>query len=196
MVYKVAKIEKTAVQLEQQLEHPEYYAQKVANLKRESKRYLEVIAVRVLLKEMLGQEVEIAYTPHGAPYFVDSDSTKYLSISHTNDFVAAIVDDKPVGIDIERRGNRVEKVTSRFIQAAEEELISKTQDPQLSLHLAWSAKEAAFKILGQDYYDLQNLTCIRDIDFANNLLILDVVRHETMTFKFEITENYVLCYSI
>lgn len=195
MELKVSKIEKTSAQLILQLEHPEFFAQKISNLKPESKRYLEVVAVRVLLKEMLGKEVEIGYTDKGAPYFVGDDS-RYLSISHTNDYVAAIVDDKPVGIDIERIGNRVERVKSRYLQESEEALIASTPDPLVSLHLAWSAKEAAFKILGEEFYDLQNLTCIRGFDFTDNTLLLDVKGRESIVFKFDITESYVLCYSI
>lgn len=194
MLLKVSAIDKSAEEYEFQLEHKEYYASKVANLKPESRRRLEVLAVRCLLKEMLGEETNIQYNEYGAPSVAESE--KYISISHTDGYVAAIVADNPVGIDIERRGRRVERVKSRFMQSSEEELVAKCEDPVLAMHLVWSAKEAVFKFLGQDFYDLQNLTCITEFDFRNYIIIMKVEgRVDPLTVHFEFTEDYVLCYS-
>ena len=195
MLHKVSAIDRTADEYEWQLEHKEYYASKVANLKPESRRRLEILAVRCLLKDMMGEEQEVVYDEFGAPSL--SDSNLFLSISHTDGYVAAIIGDQPVGIDIERRGKRVERVRSKFLQASEEALLNSESDPMLSMHLIWSAKEAVFKFLGQKYYDLQNLTCITRIDFEERFMTMDVEgRNKPLTIHFEYTDEYVLCYSI
>lgn len=195
MLHKVSAIDRTADQYEWQLEHKEYYASKVANLKPESRRRLEILAVRCLLKDMMGEEQEVVYDEFGAPSL--SDSNLFLSISHTDGYVAAIVGDQPVGIDIERRGKRVERVRSKFLQASEEALLNSESDPMLSMHLIWSAKETVFKFLGQKYYDLQNLTCITRIDFEERFMTMEVEgRNKPLTIHFEYTDEYVLCYSI
>lgn len=195
MLHKVTAIDRTADQYEWQLEHKEYYASKVANLKPESRRRLEILAVRCLLKDMMGEEQEVVYDEFGAPSL--SDSNLFLSISHTDGYVAAIVGDQPVGIDIERRGKRVERVRSKFLQASEEALLNSESDPMLSMHLIWSAKETVFKFLGQKYYDLQNLTCITRIDFEERFMTMEVEgRNKPLTIHFEYTDEYVLCYSI
>lgn len=195
MLHKVSAIDRTADEYEWQLEHKEYYASKVANLKPESRRRLEVLAVRCLLKDMLGEEQNVVYDEFGAPSL--SDNNLFISISHTDGYVAAIVGDRPVGIDIERRGKRVERVKSKFLQASEEILVDGLCDPMLAMHLIWSAKEAAFKFLGQKYYDLQNLTCITRIDFEERFMTMKVEgRNKPLTIHFEYTDEYVLCYSI
>lgn len=194
MLLKVSAIDKSAEEYEFQLEHKEYYASKIANLKPESRRRLEVLAVRCLLKEMLGEESYIIYNEYGAPSIAGSEKT--VSISHTDGYVAAIVGDNPVGIDIERRGRRVERVKSKFMQSSEEILVSECEDPILAMHLIWSAKEAVFKFLGQDFYDLQNLTCVTELDFKNYKMTMKVEgKEEPLTIHFEFAEDYVLCYS-
>ena len=194
MQYKVAAITQTADQLEAQLQHRDLYAAKVANLKPESRRRLEVLAVRCLLKEMMGEEQAVVYDEHGAPSL--ASGSDYISISHTDGYVAAIIGQNPVGIDVERRGRRVERVRSKFLQPAEETLVAHTPDPQLSMHLIWSAKEAVFKFLGPDYYDLQNLTQITSIDFSQSQMSMQVKGLDhPLIICFEYTKDYVLCHS-
>ncbi len=195
MLVKVSRIDKTAEEYEAQLEYKEYYAAKVANLRPDSRRRLEILATRCLLKEMLDGEQIVSYDEYGAPSLTGSG--QYVSISHTDGYVAVIIAGKPVGIDIERRGRRVERVRSKFMQPAEDQLVGATPDPVLSMHLIWSAKETVFKYLGQQYYDLQRLTCVTNIDFDRHLITMKAVGlSNPLIINFETTENYVLCYSI
>lgn len=195
MLLRVSSIDQTADQYEAQLEHTGYYAAKVANLRPDSRRRLEILATRCLLKEMLDGEQIVSYDEYGAPSLTGSG--QYVSISHTDGYVAVIIAGKPVGIDIERRGRRVERVRSKFMQVSEDALVAETPDPVLSMHLIWSAKEAVFKFLGQQYFDLQNLTCVTSIDFMRGVMTMDVCGLESaLTIYFETTEDYVLCYSV
>lgn len=195
MQVKVSAIDKTAEQYEALLEHEDYYAAKVANLKPESRRRLEILATRCLLKEMLHSEPIVSYDQYGAPSLTGLGH--YVSISHTDGYVAVALADKPVGIDIERRGRRVERVRSKFMQEAEDVLVEGTADPVLAMHLIWSAKEAVFKYLGQKYFDLQNLTCVTSIDFDKKVMAMDVKDlPSALIINFEFTEEYVLCFSI
>ena len=195
MLVKVSRIDKTAEEYEAQLEYKEYYAAKVANLRPDSRRRLEILATRYLLKEMLNGEQIVSYDEYGAPSLTGSG--QYVSISHTDGYVAVIIAGKPVGIDIERRGRRVERVRSKFMQVSEDALVAETPDPVLSMHLIWSAKEAVFKFLGQQYFDLQNLTRVTSIDFKHGVMTMDVCGLESaLTIYFEITKDYVLCYSM
>ena len=96
----------------------------------------------------------------------------------------------------------MEKVVSKFMQDAEIALVESLQNASddkeqarfLCLHLIWSAKEAAFKVLGQEYYDLQNLTCVREIDFINKVMKMEVNGQNPLAIHFDYTEDYVLCY--
>lgn len=194
MIVKTKPIDQTVAQYEAMLEHKDYYAGKIANLKPESRRMIEVLAVRCLIKELLGEEKKLVYDQYGAPRF--ADDSRQLSISHTDGYVAVAIDDKPVGIDIERRGRRVERVCSKFLQPSEEALVSGQDDPLLAMHLIWSAKEAVFKFLGHNYFDLQNLTCVIDFDFNQKIMLMEVERMKKIqTIHFDYNEDYVLCYS-
>lgn len=214
-------IDRSSEEMLQTLQHPEYFADKVRNLKPESRRLREILAVRCALKEICGgKEQQVGYTEDGAPYLLSSSSNEapsdrndaptarkhsYLSISHTQGYGAIIIGDSPVGIDIEHRGNRVENVVSRFLQAEEIFYIQQLGDTtgmrppeddylwRLPLHLAWSAKEAAFKVLGKDYYDLHHLTAIKQIDFTSKEIILAVHgRENPLLLHFDYTDDYVI----
>lgn len=214
-------IDRSSEEMLQTLQHPEYFADKVRNLKPESRRLREILAVRCALKEICGgEEQQVGYTEDGAPYLLSSSSNEapsdrndaptarnhsYLSISHTQGYGAIIIGDRPVGIDIEHRGNRVENVVSRFLQAEEIFYIQQLGDTtgmrppeddylwRLPLHLVWSAKEAAFKVLGKDYYDLHHLTAIKQIDFTTKEIILAVHGKENpLLLHFDYTDDYVI----
>lgn len=203
MDYIVWKITETEEELRASLEHPEYYAEKVENLKPGTRRMLEVLAVRRALKELFyGVEQRVGYDDEGKPCLLplspesQEKTMPHISISHTNGYAAVIVDDDgPVGIDIEQRGKRVQKVTSHFLRHEEIAILALSPDVDLALHLAWSAKETAFKVLGRAYYDLQNLTTITRLDWERRMLILAVSgRTQPMVIGFDYTEDYVLTY--
>ncbi len=139
------------------LDKKELYLPYIQKIKTESRR-IEWLSVRLLLKEMLGEEKEVLYTETGSPYL--SDHSYYLSISHTKGYVAAALNKEiPVGIDVEYLSSRVRKIRTRFLNEEEERSISQVnEDVHLLLH--WSAKESLFKALGET-----------DVDFKTSLHI-------------------------
>ena len=192
--YIIWNINETEEELRASLSLPEYFAEKIANLKPGSRRLLEVLAVRRALKELFyGEEQEVVYDEHGKPSL--KAGKPYISISHTHGYAAVISSDVPVGIDIERIGNRVEKVVSHFLKQEELVTLALYSDAVPALHLAWSAKEAAFKILGQEYYDLQHLTTISHINVSQKTMSLNVEgRPRSLIVHYDYTEDYVLAW--
>ncbi len=68
----------------------------------------------------------------------------YLSLSHTDGYVAAAVSDLPVGVDIERTNRKLAKgLYDRIVCGKEKALYAAPDNTQL-LQL-WTAKEAVFK---------------------------------------------------
>lgn len=192
--YIIWKIDETEDELRNSLSHPEYFAAKIANLKPGSRRLLEILAVRRALKELFyGEEQEVFYDEHGCPSLAPGKPC--ISISHTHGYAAVITSDVPVGIDIERIGNRVERVVSHFLKPEETVTLALYSEQVPALHLAWSAKEAAFKILGQKYFDLQKLTTVTSIDVTHKTLTLTVEGHDKpLIVHYDYTEDYVLAY--
>ena len=81
-------------------------------------RKMEYLAVRVLLKTMLGKEVRIGHETSGKPFLTGGEY--HVSISHTKGYVAVgLHESAQSGIDIEAYGERVRKVESRFVREDE-----------------------------------------------------------------------------
>ena len=191
--YIVWKITESEDELRASLSHPEYFEAKIRNLKPGSRRLMEILAVRRALKELMqGEEKPIVYDRFGKPS-IDEPDAPFISFSHTRDYVAVISSDVPVGIDIERRADRVQRVVKQFLTPDEIAVLALTPDIDLAFHLAWSGKESAFKVLGQSFYDLRKLTSIVHVDMEQKRVLLHVEGREvTMSIHFDYTDDYVL----
>ena len=164
----VWKVDETIEQLRSMFHQFSIYEESFMRFSAE-KRKQEWLAVRVLLKELCGEEKEIAYLPSGKPYL--EDGSAFVSFSHTSGYVAvALHPSAEVGVDIEQYGTRVQRVASRFIR--EDEKVSvKSGDEIYALLLHWSAKETMFKLMKDEA-----------VDFIKHLHILPFVPEESGTF--------------
>lgn len=167
----VWKMEETTGQLLALLDdRRDVYAEEVKKYTSEARR-CEWLAVRVLLKALCGgEEKEIAYFSSGKPYLKEREG--FVSISHTRGYVAvALHPDYEVGIDIEQYGERVKKVSSRFMRP-DEMPATLVGDEVYALLLHWSAKETLFKVIGEV-----------GVDFLHHLHILPFVPVEAGSFE-------------
>lgn len=108
-------------------------------------RIKEWLAVRSLIKEVLGFEKIVSYDEEGKPYF--ADNSFQISISHTKGYVAILLHStKLVGLDIEQMGDRAGKLKKRFLSELEIKALD-TNNESVHVLLHWSAKETLFKIM-------------------------------------------------
>ena len=147
----VWKMEESSDELLGMLEHKADYSSFLERVSAEKRRQ-ERFASRVLLKELLGEEVRVDYHSTGAPFL--ACVPLYISISHTRDYVAVILDKRPTGIDIEYRSDRILKIRSRFMNPEEEAGIDLEHEVE-HLLIHWCAKETLFKIIEQEGVDFQ-----------------------------------------
>jgi 4'-phosphopantetheinyl transferase EntD len=125
-------------------------------------RKREWLTIRVLLKELLGEEKEILYTSSGKPYL--SDNSFNISISHTKGYAALILNkEKEVAVDIEHVAPRVEKIRSRFVNEEEEKALFQTK-VKIHLLLHWSAKETLFKLINKENIDFKTHLHVRPFE--------------------------------
>ncbi|MEI8087538.1 MAG: 4'-phosphopantetheinyl transferase superfamily protein [Paludibacter sp.] len=115
------------------------------------KRKREYLAVRLAMRSLLGKDVLICYTKEGKPFF--NDNSFQISISHSGKWVAVMAHPTDiVGIDIECPTDKIKNLYTRFLSKTEqEELYNGNNIAQLQL--AWSAKEALYKIIGKQAVD-------------------------------------------
>jgi len=161
-------------------------------------RKREWLSIRVLLKELLGEEKEILYNSSGKPYL--SDNSFHISISHTKGYAALILNkESEVAIDIEKITAKVENVRKRFVNEEEESALSQSNE-RIHLLLYWSAKETMFKWLGVDNTDFKLHLHIQPFEPAFGEWS-EFDAYETRTkyqncfkIKYFVHEDYVLTY--
>lgn len=187
-------------------------------------RQLEYLAVRALLRELLGKECRILHHESGKPYLENSLSR--ISISHTKGFVAVIIHpEKEVGIDIEYHSDRVKKVVGRFVSTDEMSLIERkvsdiadndiVDEFRINMYLLfWSAKETMFKMINSSEVDFLEHLCINSVSFSeyfSNDVVVDshskvfngvmnayecrTSLKTEMNIEFYLTEDFVCTYS-
>jgi 4'-phosphopantetheinyl transferase EntD len=156
----IAPLQENSVSLLARLSFAERYLPVLERMTENRKR--EWLTIRVLLKELLGEEKEIRYDPLGKPYLPDNSFN--ISISHTQGYAALILNkEKEVAVDIEYITPRIEKVRSRFVNEEEEKFLSQKQ-LRIHLLLHWSAKESLFKLLNKENVNFKTQLHIRPFE--------------------------------
>ncbi|MBQ5719140.1 MAG: 4'-phosphopantetheinyl transferase superfamily protein [Alistipes sp.] len=98
--------------------------------------------------------VVIEYDQHGAP-IIKNSQYKHISVSHCCDRVAVLLSARECGVDIECRDRRFSAIAERYLTEEEYLVASKANfDRQTFLALAWSTKEALYKMLRREGVDL------------------------------------------
>lgn len=123
---------------------PQELITKVQQRFKSSKRQKEWLGVRLLLKHLLGSNVQIAYKSSGAPFLINSN--KHISISHSGTLVAIALNNEKVGIDLQIISDKPLKIKSRFLSNAEIQMMGGQLDALTAVKL-WCAKEAVYKFL-------------------------------------------------
>lgn len=132
----------------------------------------------ILLKKLLEKENiagDILSADNGKPYL--SDSTFFISISHSGEMAAAAISEKPIGIDVERLRKIDFKLIERVCTEREAEYIKEGDDPEFRFFEIWTAKEAYFKKQGTGITNLKSV-CVLDLKrevIKSNGYILQIV---------------------
>lgn len=162
------KMEENLTELEsmyevKEAEMPVYYAF------RNDRRRKEWLTVRILLRTLLGREVEICYHPSGKPYL--KDESFFISITHTIGYVGVRLAHHPVALDMEYYSKRVLHLIPRFVSVDELQYINPDYDVEMAL-VMWSAKETLFKLFD-----------ISDVAFDEHLFVSDLKYGDKGVFK-------------
>lgn len=134
--------------------------------KKAVKRQLEWITIRLLLKQLLktDEKILLDYDLYGKPHL--NGIKKHISISHTKQFVAAIVSDKKkAGIDIEIIAPRIEKIKHKFLSEKENEW-AKGNNALEKLFIIWGTKESAFKIYAEGGIEFKEMLEVNPFDYS------------------------------
>jgi phosphopantetheine--protein transferase-like protein len=162
-------------------------------------KHKEWMAARVVMNQAL-QCFEIPYPGFYKDEYGKSHPMEHIghvSISHTRGLVAAIYHQNlPVGIDVERIQPKISKLASKFLSKDEIDHIG--DDPK-KLTMAWSSKEAAYKIFGKKGISLKDNIRIIQEDLNQPIWNLKLesagITSYIYPIQIEIHEDVVLSYS-
>ena len=114
-----------------------------------TKRRIEYLAVRCLLKKILKKDLLVYYREDGKPYL--KDESVDISISHCKTYVVVVCSRmRHVGVDIEECRENLLRVKHKYLSPQEQNDIETNSYDSVAykkyLLLYWCAKEAVFKV--------------------------------------------------
>jgi 4'-phosphopantetheinyl transferase len=157
------------------------------------------LASRLLVKMMGGdQSPEIVYDQYNKPYL--AGSAKHISISHSYDRIAVIMDDeKETGIDIELVKPKIGRIAEKFM--SDEEMRAAEGENRIeSLYVYWCAKESLYKLYGKKELIFKENIIIEPFEYNNEGNIRGRIATESYNKSFELryerTGEHMLVYVV
>ncbi|MDP1622897.1 MAG: 4'-phosphopantetheinyl transferase superfamily protein [Bacteroidales bacterium] len=169
----------------------------IYNTFRNELRKRQWLAYRAILKHFLAPLTTFLSYDHNGKPSLDSGS-HHISVSHAGEFAAAVCSETvPVGIDIEKIKDRVNRVKERFLQHIEMETIP-AEECLEQLYVYWGGKEALYKLNGKPDVDFRNDIYIHPFDYLCNTnqtckaTLTTSGNREDYTLSFQKIEDYML----
>ncbi len=103
------------------------------------------LSVRHILAIAQYSDMDLTYSSEGKPSLSDG---LQVSITHSYNYAAVIFSDTPVGIDIEKKRNKILKIAPKFTSNKEMEYVNNSDNPIDILTAIWGAKESIYKLYG------------------------------------------------
>lgn len=159
-------------------------------LYKSEQRKCEVLAVRLLIKEIIGDNVQLLHQDNGKPYL---SSCMNISISHTRGFAVIIVSrSKQVSVDIEYFSNRIERIRSKFMRDDE------NASSQVKLLMHWCAKETMYKLFPEDNltFNKMQLLSVDGNDSTGIITAKNIFRNRNVSVYYRTFCNCLLTYAV
>ncbi len=130
----------------------------------------EWLAGRVLLAQIVAEVGEVFKGTwkdgHGKPFLVDSQH--FISITHTLDYVAAVIHPElPIGIDMEKMDDKLRRTAHKYLNEKE---FAESGNSLPALCTYWCAKEAIFKLNGRNKVSFKDNISIEPFNESTQVL--------------------------
>ena len=159
-------------------------------LYKSEQRKCEVLAVRLLIKEIIGDNVQLLHQDNGKPYL---SSGMNISISHTRGFAVIIVShSKQVSVDIEDFSNRIVRIGRKFLRDDE------NASSQVKLLMHWCAKETMYKLFPEDNltFNKMQLLSVDGNDSTGIITAKNIFRNRNVSVYYRTFCNCLLTYAV
>ncbi|MBW7845201.1 MAG: 4'-phosphopantetheinyl transferase superfamily protein [Bacteroidia bacterium] len=163
------------------------------------KNNLHWLASRAILASHFGKDaiIVISKNKFNKPSMTVNGEDYNLSITHSGQYAAILFSKfRMVALDIEKLDSRIDRVTHKFINNAETEMLESSKNSTHDKTLIWSAKETLYKFYGEKELDFKQHMTI----FINNPMQLRGCLHKHTPHFYELHatlfNNYVLTYLV
>ena len=166
---------------------------KLLNQRKSEIHKKQFLAIRNILKELSIDDQDLLYDQSGKPFFRDGQN---ISFSHSDNYAAVIIGKQMVGIDIEKRRDRILKIKEKFLG------IELNYPGDLNAEKAviyWNIKESIFKSVGNSGIDFRKNILVLPLDLNNNYIkswYLKDDQIDSYNSYYKISKNYTLAYVI
>tara|TARA_Y100000739_G_scaffold75188_1_gene63414 strand:- start:645 stop:1265 length:621 start_codon:yes stop_codon:yes gene_type:complete len=153
----------------------------------------QFLAIRIILKGISVYDQNLKYDELGRPFLIDD---KNLSITHSGNYAALIISDHKVGIDIEVVGDKILKITDKFLET---ELIYPQVLNKKTALIYWNIKESIFKSVENSGIDFRKNIIVIPFNQKDNYTKSWYINNEeiySFDTHFKISKNYTLAYVI
>jgi 4'-phosphopantetheinyl transferase len=167
----------------------------VVSEKHSEKRKREFLGTRLILKQ-IANTVEVCYTQSGKPF--PKNGTFHLSISHSANYIAVFTHPtREVGVDIELNTQKIDAVYKRFLSEKEQGYLYDPLDRR-KIQIAWSAKEALYKIIGHEAVDFSNELEVENFEIAvqGDITAKHISTNNTFDLRYFQSAIYTMVYCI
>jgi len=161
----------------------------VYNRFKHPRRKAEFLAVRALLAELTGENLQVVYTEAGKPQLPGAGWQ--ISISHSSGLAALILGRGKVGIDVESLGRPLEKIEKKFLSEQEIAFVKNSEFPEKVLLLCWCAKEAVFKLVDDSGIDFREQIEIDPFQINDGGIIQAVYKNSDGECKIQLNYTFI-----
>jgi len=165
------------------------YELEILAKRKNSKKALEFLCSRLLLRLCKLDPNDLSYNEFGAPIL---KSGKFISISHCKNYVTLLLSNQSCGVDIETKRKQILNIKHKFLNPTDINNISVENISDLTL--IWTLKEAIYKLCQYPGIDFKDQIFVSTIDTKNNLANAYVDIDGSITniiCKFQINKEYI-----
>ncbi|HET8837609.1 MAG TPA: 4'-phosphopantetheinyl transferase superfamily protein [Flavobacteriaceae bacterium] len=155
------KIEESLPELSKEICLSEHCQARIGRMKSEIHRK-GFMSIRHLLAEVGYVDKDLYYDDFGKPHLHDG---KFISITHSNEFTGIIVSSREVGIDIEKRRDKILRIAHKFTPLEEYHTLANEDALVRKLTIVWCAKESLYKLYGKKGLLFLHHIYVADFDF-------------------------------
>jgi len=123
------------------------------------------LSIRHLLASEGYCDKDLWYDDNGKPHLTDG---KHISISHSFNFSAIIISDIEVGIDVEKKREKILKIAEKFTTFEDYQKLAHKEVIIRKLTIVWCAKESLYKSFARKGLTFLNHIYVEDFSLYYN----------------------------